>query len=105
MGIYCSVIIPIKCPKCGALEERECQTKDLNSFFLMDVWRAGDSILADIPHELQCIASCDKPTCGTLKTINGKSYVQAWHFNVVVRLDNGVITGEYEAFEGDPESP
>lgn len=103
MGFYCSVIIPVRCPKCGMVEERECQTKDLNNFFLMDVWRKGDNILADIPHELQCIASCDTASCGTMEKFNGKSYLRAWYFTVVVKLDNGVITGEYEAFEEDPE--
>lgn len=101
MGFYCSVIIPVRCPKCGALEERECQTKDLNSFFLMDVWRAGDNILADFPKELQCIAACSQPSCGTPESFNGKPYVQGWHFTVVVKLANGVITGEYEAIDDE----
>ena len=102
MGFYCSVIIPVRCPKCGTLEERECQTKDLNSFFLMDVWRTGDNILADFPKELQCIAACSQTSCGKLESFNGKPYVQGWHFTVVVKLDNGVITGDHEAIDDGP---
>ncbi len=103
MGFYSSVNIPVRCPFCGTVEERECQTKDLKHFFLMDVWRKGDNILADFPKELQCVASCAQPSCGTMKMINGRSYVQERHFTVLVKLGNGVITGEYEAFENDPE--
>lgn len=39
-----------------------------------------------------------------MEAFNGKSYLQAWYFTVVVKLDNGVITGECEAFEEEPES-
>ena len=102
MGFYCSVTLPVRCPFCGTVEERECQTKDLQDIFLFEHWRAGANILADIPHELRCIAGCGQPSCGALETFNGKPYTRERHFTVVVKLDNGMITGEYEAFDEDP---
>ncbi len=102
MGFYCTVTLPVRCPFCGTQAERECQTKDLQDIFLMEEWRVGDNILAEIPHELRCIAGCGQPSCGTMETFNGKSYVQERHFTVVVKLDKGCITGEYEVIESDP---
>jgi len=102
MGFYCTVTLPVRCPFCGTEDERECQTKELQDIFLFEHWRVGDNILAEIPHELRCIAGCAQPPCATLDTFNGKSFTRDRYFTVVLKLDNGVITGEYEALAEDP---
>ena len=103
MGFYCTLTMPVRCPFCGVTEVRECQTKDLQDIFLFEHRHVGDNILAEIPNELRCIAGCGGPSCGTVETFKGKSYVKERYFTVVLKLDSGVITGEYEVFEKEPE--
>ncbi len=77
MGMFDSVIINIKCPACGDQSEKDAQTKELDC--VLEEWRQGDFV-TDKYNELDCLADCDK--CGE-------------YFYVNVKLDKGVVSGEY----------
>jgi|APTNR8051073442_1049403.scaffolds.fasta_scaffold14816_4 hypothetical protein len=105
MGIhYSEVYLPVRCPQCGTVAERRCVTKELGMWFEMKSWKVGDSILAGLPEQLHCYADCRQPSCmGTRVYGPGKSQDWPFFFTVVVKLDNGVITGEHEVTKEDPE--
>lgn len=100
MGLYCSLTMPVRCPFCGTLETRECQTKDLQGIYDYEQWKVGDDILADFPGELHCIASCGQPGCKEEVTyLDGRKGEREKLFYVTVKLDRGVITGEHEVLK------
>ena len=82
MGMFDSIYLTVKCPKCGDESERECQTKDLDCS--LAVYRKGDSISTDY-YDLRCITNCE------CRTHNLRTY-----FYLDVMLSGGVITGEYK---------
>lgn len=77
--MFDSILMPVKCPKCGKEKERECQTKDLDC--LLERFKIGDVVKTDF-HALRCIVQCD--TC------------EDRFFWLDAALDNGRITGEYQ---------
>lgn len=100
MGLFCSLMLPVRCPYCATLETRECQTKDLRGIYDYEHWKVGDDILATFPAELHCIAACDQPGCMEEVTYHdGVSGERGKLFYVNVKLDRGVITGEHEVFK------
>jgi len=83
MGMFDSIKIDIKCPTCGNESEKEAQTKELECN--LEVWRKGDFV-TDKYNYIGCLTDCK---CGE-------------SFYVDVKLDKGVVTGEYELTSNAP---
>lgn len=101
MGLFCSVTMPVKCPYCGTVETRECQTKEFGSREYKH-WQIGDYVwLADDPDgELAFDAWCEQPACRESRALpDGRTAEGPQRFLVVVELVNGIITGEYLDFK------
>ncbi len=100
MGLFCSVTMPVKCPYCGTVETRECQTKEFGRSYRR--WKIGDFVwLADDPDgELEFDAWCEQPSCRESRPLqDGRIVGDPRRFLVVVELVNGIITGEYLVFK------
>jgi len=82
MGMFDSICIDIKCPKCGKTSEMECQTKETEC--MLRTWRKGDNIGTTKFNYLDCLTSCDK--CSK----KGGNY-----FYLNVHIVNGIVTGTY----------
>lgn len=95
MGMFDSAYIDIKCPYCGQKSEIECQTKELDCS--LDVWRKGDFVGDKTLTHLDCIADCRSKECMDFeeKRIGYRSGFGRM-FYVNVKLEDGIVTGEYE---------
>ena len=100
MGMFDTIILPIKCPFCGQVSDMECQTKDMES--MLEVYYVGDYV-GDVFVEtgtLRCITECQSEECSseialteTFRVKRGK------YFDLQLRVENGEITGEYKIIE------
>lgn len=95
MGMFDSVRINIKCPYCQKESEIECQTKELDC--VMHSWKKGDYVGTKKHNYLTCIADCHSKECvdWRYEEIGYRSGFGRM-FYVKVKLDNGIVTGEYE---------
>jgi hypothetical protein len=57
MGMYDSIYIDVKCPKCGIIKERECQTKELNC--ILHNYKVDDNIGTEQFNYLDTITDCN----------------------------------------------
>jgi hypothetical protein len=95
MGMFDSIYLEVKCPKCGETSEMECQTKDLDCN--LDVYRVGDDIGTDKYNYLDCNASCKSTSCmeyeeREIKYRLGFGYI----FYIKIKILDGVVTNEYK---------
>ena len=98
MGMYDSFYLEIKCPYCGMLSEIECQTKELDS--QLEEWRKGDYIGTTQFNFLECIADCRTAICKAWQNKKmGYSSGFGRSCEVRVRLEEGIVTGEYEILD------
>lgn len=105
MGMFDHVYINIKCPYCGKESEIECQTKMLDCE--LETWRKGDFVGTTKYEHLECAADCHSDECVSWQN-NKIGYTSGFGriFDVLVKLKNGVVTGEYEiisSFDVDDE--
>lgn len=84
MGCYDTVLMPVKCPRCGEEHEMHCQTKEIGRNLLF--FHLGESVTNDFD-QLFCYASCKNHHIFTLN----------------VFLKYGIVTGEYEIVESEPK--
>lgn len=93
--MFDSAYIDIKCPFCGQTSEIECQTKEL--YCNLDVWRKGEFVGDKMLSKLECIADCHSKEC-TEYTDKKDGYHSGFGrmFEVDVKLNEGIVTGEYE---------
>ena len=94
MGFFDSIFINIKCPYCGQTSEMECQTKQIGKN--LNIYYKGDFIDEKLT-DLDCISGCHSKECTDYerKTFGYNSgFGRMIHLNL--KLDEGVITGEYE---------
>lgn len=99
MGMYDSLMIDVKCPKCGETSCMEFQTKETDG--LMKMFKIGDDITKDLWSSdtskvdglVDCMSDkCVKDTNERLGYVSGSGYI----FPIAVLLNNGVITTEYK---------
>lgn len=85
MGMFDSAYIEVRCPRCGKMEERECQTKDTDCF--LEVWKPGDFV-SDQFKWINAITDCTCP--------DGHNN----YFRVKIFLDEkGNLTENYQIIE------
>lgn len=89
MGMFDSIYINIKCPRCGEEREMECQTKDLDC--TLEVWRKGDHVTHEPYEELYTITNCTSTKCRT----EAEYRINGYFFHPVIKLKDGIVTGEY----------
>lgn len=101
MGMYDTIYIKVKCPKCKGLSLTACQTKDLdcelNEYFVGD-FALSNKLLTEITvkEAIHCIAECVSDECiKNTKTISGAEYSRGHYFKIFIILRGGIITGEY----------
>lgn len=101
MGMFDTIYIEVKCPKCGEESIMECQTKDLecemNEYFRGD-FVLSKKLLTEMTEtkKIYCTAECKSIECSkTTKTLNGYEIGRGGYFNIFVILRGGSITGEY----------
>lgn len=81
MGMFDSIYMKVKCPKCGYEATTECQTKDAEC--LLSVYEEGDEIagLHENSSYVNCIVSCD--ACQNF-------------YDLKIFIDNKKVTSKYE---------
>lgn len=95
MGMFDSAWIDIKCPYCGQTSKIECQTKELDC--TLERWEQGDFVGDKSVSHLECVADCHSDQCMAWQTkADGYRSGFGRMFEVIVILDEGVITGEYD---------
>lgn len=90
MGLFDSAVLPVACPRCGEVRERELQTKDTDDPCLR-VFKRGEEV-PDATHLkwLRCIGECTPCPNG-----DAPPFPTHTIFYVAVLLDDaGCITGE-----------
>lgn len=95
MGMFDSVMVPLKCPNCGDEGEKELQTKDLACE--MDVYHVGDYVGTDQYRWLDCAAGCRSKTCLAWEQTKWKGLSNGFGYgwDVMVKVnESGHITGE-----------
>jgi hypothetical protein len=92
--MFDSIFLKIKCPFCGQVTERECQTKELACE--LKRLHIGDNIEEPGIDSLVCITSCDSPLCATPRDVWGVSISEARSFEVEIETPLGLITGKYK---------
>jgi hypothetical protein len=68
MGMYDSIMLNSKCPKCGKIEEREFQTKDLDRN--LDIYKLGDCLEDFNRRFIETIVSCHSEECAFIGNIS-----------------------------------
>lgn len=101
MGMFDTIYLEVKCPKCGEESMMECQTKDLdcqlNEYFKGDFVQSK-KLLTEITEtkKLYCTAECKSSSCTKpIKMFNGLEADRGTYFHIYVILRGGTITGEY----------
>lgn len=61
MGMFDSIYMDIKCPRCGKTSNMECQTKDLDCS--LNRYQVGDTVPTDQYRYLHVNISCKSPEC------------------------------------------
>ena len=93
--MFDSAWIDIKCPYCGQTSKIECQTKELDC--TLECWNKGDFVGDKTLPYLECIADCHSDECMDWQTKkDGYRSGFGRMFFVNVKLDEGVVTGDYE---------
>lgn len=102
MGMFDSIMLDIKCPYCKKVSEIECQTKIFDCS--LEVWKKGDYVGTKQYNHVNTIADCLSPECKQYQ-IKELGYSSGFGrmFTVQVKLEEGIVTGEYEVFTDDGE--
>ena len=84
----------VKCPYCGEIETRECQTKQLD--LNLDIYFENDYVETDRAF-LNCITGCKSEKCGEkVRMFDKYDKIQEKYFVLKIFLKDKRITGEYE---------
>ena len=94
MGMFDSINLTIKCPRCGKESLMEAQTKELDC--ALDVFVVGQPI-SDQYNYLDCITECCIGSCmeASRDTIGRKRFYNGM-FNVRIFIEDGKVSGRYK---------
>jgi hypothetical protein len=103
MGLYDSIYLRVKCPKCKQENLLECQTKDLGcsmeEYFIDDhIDTKSNGLFSEITQvkKVHCITECRSYEClEVVRMPDGKKEKKGYYFMLYLILRGGKITGEY----------
>lgn len=94
MGMFDSIYLDVKCPRCGADGLKEFQTKDMECE--LNTYHAGDKVADDKYRYLDCRAMCVSPECLKWEQDTYKGMSNGFGFGWDARVkvaEGGIIVG------------